>query len=1188
MCEREVSDLSPEKSPGAERLLIESHSVAFPYAPYTSQKLVIVRVLQGLKNGRNCLIESPTGSGKTLALLCSCLAWQAKQKEIYYAQLEKIQRELEARQNEMQGGCTPRHPSTPARMVRTTAGTPKKNSAVTAAPAASSPLPSTQGSIPNPWLETGQSIVVNGQLVPVVTQAYLDSLLACQEKAKTPGVAVQGSTPGGRKTSGAAKAITIDDDDDDFQPAKKPRHAVVKVAVRACDIKTTDVSLLMSKAPVGTPVKEATEKQPVCSTTGANAQTPAKGIDEKAFDEKPLKKVPVIYYGTRTHKQITQVVRELKKTEYRNARMCILSSRERTCIHPRISNSSNKNEECKELIDDGGCRFHTNLKRGQEYPTLYESMDVEPYDLEDLVRIGSRACPYYWSLDMVSSSDIVFCPYNYLIDPVIRKCLSINLDNAVMVLDEAHNIEDISREVMSISITQDQIRDIIMDLEDMSNPASTLPDHYPMLGPISKTSDYRFVNIPSDSIFVSKSDHTRKLRNICRSLEVTSCHKQLTVVLPTSLVVRGYQIGEKTVTFVTSIEKDPEKYQPMLLASTSAVLQNLTIILDFFYRSNMKYIGDFRAAVVKTASKKRRSDMSGGWHTKSSAGGTSWTHTLSFWCLNPAVAMSDIKDKVHSLIVASGTLSPMESFESELDMPFKSQLQAKHVIPPDGVWIGGIACGPSKQKLTANFRTVETYVFQDEIGSILLDICKTVPFGVLCFFTSYGMMNKLVQRWRNTGMWDNISEHKCIFVEPQKADAGSFDASMIDYCRYATREAEDAQGTGALLLAVCRGKVSEGMDFADNTARAVVTIGIPFPNVKDIQVDQKRKYNDQCSKSGRPVMCGNYWYETQAFRALNQALGRCIRHSSDWGALIVVDHRFSENSRYQKALSKWIRDKFRCFMRYEEAMSSLKAFMDSKMSTADGQCVSGAVMSLERRPHLEAMMTAGTSGGYSSTGVVNCDHSLTSTGDVSMSTETTSVIELTDSSQETSMIVEADLPSSTTVEMSTVPESTVGTMDRGEPSTCVTSLDVSTADCASDDDTIIDSQSSANMEEETVDSLSTMKVNVRGSHSSVEEKLGEASNLSAMSVATPAASLFGEDTVLVPPASANLEGSVDSLSTMEMIACENLCNDEGSKCGDISSMSVMSVGAPAPSCIFDEDTIILSSPLHSVNSPELF
>lgn len=43
---------------------------------------------------------------------------------------------------------------------------------------------------------------------------------------------------------------------------------------------------------------------------------------------------------------------------------------------------------------------------------------------------------------------------------------------------------------------------------------------------------------------------------------------------------------------------------------------------------------------------------------------------------------------------------------------------------------------------------------------------------------------------------------------------------------------------GALLIAVCRGKVSEGLDFTDDNARAVVTIGIPFPNFKDLQVSR--------------------------------------------------------------------------------------------------------------------------------------------------------------------------------------------------------------------------------------------------------------------------------------------------------------------------------------------------------------
>lgn len=41
--------------------------------------------------------------------------------------------------------------------------------------------------------------------------------------------------------------------------------------------------------------------------------------------------------------------------------------------------------------------------------------------------------------------------------------------------------------------------------------------------------------------------------------------------------------------------------------------------------------------------------------------------------------------------------------------------------------------------------------------------------------------------------------------------------------------ARDARSRGAILCCVARGKVSEGIDFADEMARAVVVIGVPYP-----------------------------------------------------------------------------------------------------------------------------------------------------------------------------------------------------------------------------------------------------------------------------------------------------------------------------------------------------------------------
>ena len=127
-------------------------------------------------------------------------------------------------------------------------------------------------------------------------------------------------------------------------------------------------------------------------------------------------------------------------------------------------------------------------------------------------------------------------------------------------------------------------------------------------------------------------------------------------------------------------------------------------------------------------------------------------------------------------------------------------------------------------------------------------------------------------------------------------------------------------------MAVCRGKVAEGLDFADDRGRAVLITGLPYPPFKDARVELKRQFlDDQRRSSSSATMTGQKWYQLEAFRATNQAVGRVIRHSRDHGAVIFLDSRFGDMTA-RTCLSKWLQPHFNKFANFGAASKSLASF----------------------------------------------------------------------------------------------------------------------------------------------------------------------------------------------------------------------------------------------------------------------
>eukprot|EP00392_Amoebophrya_sp_AT5.2_P007726 g7741.t1 len=133
------------------------------------------------------------------------------------------------------------------------------------------------------------------------------------------------------------------------------------------------------------------------------------------------------------------------------------------------------------------------------------------------------------------------------------------------------------------------------------------------------------------------------------------------------------------------------------------------------------------------------------------------------------------------------------------------------------------------------------------------------------------------------------------------------------------------QHGSAVMFGVMRAKASEGISFNDDNARAVVVVGLPNlpPTAK---VEAKKQFNDQqripidCTSRSRQeaevvapvapgVISGSAWYQQQCFRAVNQALGRCIRHKDDHGCLVLFDKRWGD-AENEKQLAPWLKQLF--------------------------------------------------------------------------------------------------------------------------------------------------------------------------------------------------------------------------------------------------------------------------------------
>ena len=263
---------------------------------------------------------------------------------------------------------------------------------------------------------------------------------------------------------------------------------------------------------------------------------------------------------------------------------------------------------------------------------------------------------------------------------------------------------------------------------------------------------------------------------------------------------------------------------------------------------------------------------------------------LHFACLDAAIAIKPVLERFSSVVITSGTISPLDmypkmlGFEAVIQESYTMTLGRRSFIPMI------VTRGGDQAAISTSFQVRNEPSVVRNYGSLLTEFAKLTPDGLVVFFPSYLYMESIISMWHGMGILDEVWKYKLVLVETPDAQETSM---ALETYRTAC-----CNGRGAVLLCVARGKVSEGIDFDHQYGRTVICIGVPF------QYTESR-----ILKARLEFLRENYrirevdFLSFDAMRHAAQCLGRVLRGKDDYGIMVLADRRFQRKT---GQLPRWI------------------------------------------------------------------------------------------------------------------------------------------------------------------------------------------------------------------------------------------------------------------------------------------
>ncbi|CAF1068141.1 unnamed protein product [Rotaria magnacalcarata] len=630
-----------------------------------------------------------------------------------------------------------------------------------------------------------------------------------------------------------------------------------------------------------------------------------------------------LVYCSRTVPEIEKVMSEMKRliayyekelNEKQKFIGIAMSSRKNLCVHPEVSQlrlgkevdsacmnltASYIREQSKQDRSIKTCSYYEQYdKNGRE-----ENIPYGVYNLEDLKLYGKAKhwCPYFLTRYILTHANVIVYSYHYLLDPKIAEIVSKELPKtSIIVFDEAHNIDNVCIDSMSITLTRKILERAQANVENLKllvqsqkqNDASRLRAEYENLvrglreQAVQRETDVILTNpiLPEHVLQENVPGNIRQAEHflifVKRFLEYMKTRMNIQHVVresPPSFL--------KDLQVRVCIERKPLRFCSERLRSLLRTLETR----DIHMYQPLMLLCNF-ATIISTYTKGFALIIEPFFDSKS----TVYNPVLHFACLDSSIAIKPVFDRFQSVIITSGTLSPIDmypkilSFTPAIMETFTMTLTRPCILPMI------VTRGNDQIAITSKFELREDQSVIRNYGILLIEMCTHVPDGIVCFFTSYIYMEHVVATWYELGIIGQVQKYKLLFIETP-------DSVETSLALYNYQKACD-NGRGAVLLSVARGKVSEGVDFDNHLGRCVIMFGIPYvytqSRILQARLDYLRE-NFQIRE--------NDFLTFDAMRHAAQCVGRVLRGKSDYGIMIFADKRFLRSDKRQK-IPKWIQE----------------------------------------------------------------------------------------------------------------------------------------------------------------------------------------------------------------------------------------------------------------------------------------